>query len=67
MLARETSTISLNELIDTVRAWGGVLPVRRARIEVLETVDRLVRQLETARHAALSGLSLKDLLQVDME
>ena len=67
VLARETSTISLNELIDTVRAWGGVLPVRRARIEALETVDRLVQQLETARHAALSGLSLKDLLQVDME
>jgi membrane protein len=67
VLARETSTISLNELLDTVRAWGGVLPVRHARVEALETVDRLVQQLETARHAALSGMSLKDLLQVSME
>lgn len=62
VLARETSTITLNELLDKVRASGGSLPARHMHVEPLERVDRLVAQLESARHSALSGMSLKDLL-----
>jgi DNA-binding IscR family transcriptional regulator len=65
LLAKAPETLRMDDLIETMRKYGGH-EMKTNRIEGEEALKKVLEKVTAARRAALSKLTLKDLLIEDV-